>query len=140
MLKILFVFILASSITSNFFEEPFDFTLTIDFNGLNENEIEDELNKAIIASIDCQEYIFAAMVSYEQIRKGNNIVKKCKRFLPEQKTLQMIVKSVCDSNINIKDSKSLSITFKTSITRAPEGNSFPNDNKGRMIVSNICSN
>ena len=100
MIKFLLAIICLSLITSKrFLEEKIDFTVKVDFQGLkhcmNQNVLENELNKKLIERINNKEYAEASILYYVQLRKGNNIVKKCKEYLPQIGTLEKIYSSMC---------------------------------------------
>ena len=40
-------------------------------------------------------YVDAALLSLAQLKKGNQIMKKCKKFLPEVNTLLNLYKNTC---------------------------------------------
>ena len=97
--KTIILLFLITVTSSRFLEEKLDFTIKIDFQGLKrcmkESDIENKINEFLIKKIDSSMYVDAALLSLAQLKKGNQIMKKCKRFLPEVTTLVNLYKSTC---------------------------------------------
>ena len=107
MINILLILFFLSSIgPKQIREEELNFSVKIDFNGLRlcmrQNHIEDKTNKEIIKKINGRQYIDVTILVYAQIKKGNNLIKRCLNFLPEIKTLHHIYTEICVRNKGMK--------------------------------------
>ena len=82
-----------------FLEEKIDFQVKVDFQGLkkclNQVPIENELNKRVIATINKKEFTEATLLAYAQLKKGNQLMKKCNDYLPTMDKRQMIYNYSC---------------------------------------------
>ena len=103
MIKELVFVTLIFTITSTRFleEEQLDFSVKVDFQGFNQclqqNKLENEDNIQIVDCIRTKEYVDASLLAFAQLKKGNQIVKKCNKFLPSVPTLTKIVNAACTS-------------------------------------------
>ena len=99
--KTLILLFLVTVASSKFLEEKLDMTIKIDFQGLKrcmkESDVENKINKLLINKIDSSMYVDAALLSLAQLKKGNQIMKKCKKFLPEVNTLLNLYKNTWQS-------------------------------------------
>ena len=63
------------------------------------------MNIQLLNYIKGNDYVSASLIAFNQLLKGNQIVKKCKEFLPSMNHLQSIYKVVCSrlnkGNLNI---------------------------------------
>ena len=93
MIKEIIVVTLLFKITSTRFleEEQLDFSVKVDFQGFNQclhqNRLENEDNIQIVEYIRTKEYVDASLLAFAQLKKGNQIVKKCNKFLPSMNSL-----------------------------------------------------
>ena len=79
-----------------------DFSVKVDFQGFNQclqqNKLENEDNIQIVDCIRTKEYVDASLLAFAQLKKGNQIVKKCNKFLPYMNSLTKIVNTACTSS------------------------------------------
>ena len=81
----LLLLIVVSFASCKFLEEKIDFQVPI----------ENELNKRVIATINKKEFTEATLLAYAQLKKGNQLMKKCNDYLPTMDKLQMIYNYSC---------------------------------------------
>ena len=100
--EIIFVTLLFTITSTRFLEEEqLDFSVKVDFQGFNQclhqNKLENEDNIQIVEYIRTKEYVDDSLLAFAQLKKGNQIVKKCNRFLPSMNSLTKIVSAACNS-------------------------------------------
>lgn len=115
----LLLLIVVSFASCKFLEEKIDFQVKVDFQGLkkclNQVPIENELNKRVIATINKKEFTEATLLAYAQLKKGNQLMKKCNDYLPTMDKRQMIYNYSCmkKESFQKKALNGLVVSFKT---------------------------
>ena len=138
MIKELVFVTLIFTITSTRFleEEQLDFSVKVDFQGFNQclqqNKLENEDNIQIVDYIKTKEYVDASLLAFAQLKKGNQIVKKCNKFLPSMNSLTKIVNAACTSSWTKKPSSGYAIleSFLGNTESNPIVISFKSDSSG----------